>query len=99
MKNACGVAGNDDSGTFDLDNLDACFADFDFGDDGHEETEDGGEEVEVDAADSIGKALLVKQACLHHVFLHVMSFIHIRGSPQARAFSKKSCEQVEVPIL
>jgi hypothetical protein len=67
MKKALQVAGNDDSGTFDLDDLDARLADFDFGDEGDEETEEDGEEVEVDAANSIGKALLlVKQVCPRH---------------------------------
>ena len=61
MKKALQVAGNDsaadDTGTFDLDDLDAHLAD-----EGDEETGDG--EDEVDTADSVGKALLlVKQVC------------------------------------
>jgi hypothetical protein len=71
MKKALRVAGNDNAGTFQvgLDDLDARLADFDFGDsdEGDEETGDGGlgeDDDEVDAADSVGKALLlVKQVC------------------------------------
>jgi hypothetical protein len=52
------------SSTFDLDDLDARLADFNFNDEDDEETGDGEEEDEVDAADSAGKALLlVKQEC------------------------------------
>jgi hypothetical protein len=67
MKKALQVVDSaaNDTGVFDLDDLDACLADFNFGDEGDEETEDGGEEDEVDTADSVGKALLlVKQVCL-----------------------------------
>jgi hypothetical protein len=71
MKKALRVAGNDDVGPVagtsqvGLDDLDARLADFNFGDEGDEETGDGGEEDDdVDAADSVGKALLlVKQVC------------------------------------
>lgn len=91
MKKALQVTSDDGSGTFDLDDLNTRLANFDFDDDNDEEIEsDGGEEEgaleeEVDAADSLGKALLlVKQIC---------------ASPQARAFFKKSCQQVGVPIL
>jgi hypothetical protein len=71
MKKALQVASDDGSGTFDLDDLDTHLANFDFDDNNNEEIEsDGGEEEgaleeEVDAADSLGKALLlVKQVCL-----------------------------------
>ena len=71
MKKALQVASDDGSGTFDLDDLNTHLANFDFDDDTNEEIEsDGGEEEgaqeeEVDAADSLGKALLlVKQVCL-----------------------------------
>ena len=61
MKKALQVASEDDSGTFNLDDLDACLADFNFDDDNDDNDEKNGE---VDAADSIGKALLlVKQVC------------------------------------
>jgi len=70
MKKALEVTSNDDSGTFDLDDLDTCLADFNFDDENDEEIEgDEGQEEEtleadVDAADSVGKALLlVKQVC------------------------------------
>ena len=70
MKKALQVAGNysaaDNADIFDLDNVDACLriADLNFGDEDDEETEDGGEEDEVDSANSVGKALLlVKQVC------------------------------------
>ena len=68
MKKALQVAGNysvaDNAGIFDLDDLDTCLwiADLNFGDEDDEETEDGGEEDEVDSADSVGKALLL---CMH----------------------------------
>ena len=71
MKKALQVTSDDGSGTFDLDDLNTHLANFDFDDDTNEEIEsDGGEEEgaqeeEVDAADSLGKALLlVKQVCL-----------------------------------
>jgi hypothetical protein len=73
MTKALHIASNDGSGTFDLDDLDARLAGFDFddnnGDEDENEGDDGEEEegleAEVDAANSIGKALLlVKQVCL-----------------------------------
>ncbi len=63
MKKALQVASDNNSGAFDLDDFDACLADFD-NDDNDDEEIDGGneEETDVDAADTIGKALLlVKQ--------------------------------------
>lgn len=91
MKKALQVVSDDDSGTFDLDDIDARLANFNFGDDndeeieGEDDEEDEALEAEVDTAAAVGKALLlVKQ---------------IRASPQARAFFKKSCQQVEVPVL
>ena len=73
MTKALHIVSNDSSGMFDLDDLDACLAGFDFDDnDGDEDKNEGddgeeeeGLEAEVHAADSIGKALLlVKQVCL-----------------------------------
>ena len=67
------MASNDGSGAFDLDDLDARLAGFDFDDNNDDEDESEGDdgeeeeglEAEVDAADSIGKALLlVKQVRL-----------------------------------
>ena len=58
---------------FDLDDLDACLAGFNFDDNNGDEDENEGDdseeeeglEAEVDAADSIRKSfLLVKQVCL-----------------------------------
>ena len=70
----CGTPEPDDvsaGGTFDLDDLDKHLANFDFDDNNNEEIESDGREEEgaleeeVDAADSLGKALLpVKQVCL-----------------------------------
>ena len=73
MKKALQVASDDSSGTFDLDDLEARLDGFDFDDDKNEGEEKEGDDnekeealgAEVDAADSIGKALLlVKQVCL-----------------------------------
>ncbi|KAF8156025.1 hypothetical protein B0H34DRAFT_517919 [Crassisporium funariophilum] len=88
IKRAFKATSIDDSNTFDIDELDTRLADFDF-DEGEEEeddeVDDAALEEDFDAADSIGKALmLVKQ---------------IRASPQARAFFTKSCKQVDVPVL
>jgi hypothetical protein len=69
MKKALRVVSDNNSSTFDLDNLDVHLGGFNFDDNDDEENEDddGDEEAleaEVDAADSIGKALLlVKQVC------------------------------------
>jgi hypothetical protein len=68
IKKALQVMGDDNSSTFDLDDIDAHLADFNFDDDNNEEVggeDDEEDEVEVDAADAVGKALLlVKQVCL-----------------------------------
>jgi hypothetical protein len=71
VKKALQVASNNGSSTFDLDELDTCLAGFNFNDKDDEENEgnDGEEdealEAAVDAADSVGKALLlVKQVYL-----------------------------------
>jgi Ca2+-binding EF-hand superfamily protein len=68
MKRALQTVGDDNSGTFDLDNLDTHLADINFDDDSDEGNESGNEEEdeleELHAADSVGKALLlVKQVC------------------------------------
>ena len=109
MKKALQFASDSNSGTFDLDDLDTCLANLDDGDndngdvDEDEEIEGSDdEETRVDAADSIGKAiLLVKQVCLsqsNFAGTNIWS-TQIRASPQARAFFKKSCQQVGVPVL
>jgi len=73
MMKALHIVSNNGSGMFDLDDLDACLAGFDFDDNNGDEDENEGDdskeeeglEAEVDAADSIRKALLlVKQVCL-----------------------------------
>jgi len=110
MKKALQVVSDDDSGTFDLDDIDARLANFNFGDDndeeieGEDDEEDEALEAEVDTAAAVGKALLlVKQVWLAPfatVFIGIdTTFVQIRASPQARAFFKKSCQQVEVPVL
>jgi hypothetical protein len=69
MKKALQVVSDDDSSTFDLDDIDAHLANFNFGDDDDEIEDDDDDEdgvgAEVDAAAAVGKALLlIKQVCL-----------------------------------
>ena len=70
MKKALKVANNDTSDIFDLDELDARLTAFDFDDEDKDSGENYSEdketlEAEVDASNSIGKALLlVKQVSL-----------------------------------
>jgi hypothetical protein len=73
MMKALHIVSNDSSGTFDLDDLDAHLAGFNFDDNNGDEDknegnvgeEEEGLEAEVDTTDSIRKALLlVNQVCL-----------------------------------
>lgn len=110
MKSALQAIGDNNSGTVDLANIDTDLADlggFDSDNDNDHESDDEDEDnpAELQAADSVGKALLlVKQVRLssaladeHHEQSH--DLFKIRASPQARAFFKKSCRQVEVPVI
>ena len=77
IKKALEVEINDDSGMFDIEELDMRLGSFDFDDN---DDDDGKEEellgAEVAAADSVGKALLlVKQVCTFQLLQNSLIFI------------------------
>jgi hypothetical protein len=90
------AAFNKSQGQVDLDQLE-----YDLGaveEDGEDEDED----EDFDIADTVGKALaLIKQVSIPGIVLqlHPHNAMQIRKSPQARAFFKQSCVEVNVPQL
>jgi len=72
-------------------------------DDGDDDGNDGEGSCDFDVADTVGKVLaLVKQVrnqlSVEHNFLRYFR-LQIRKSPQARAFFKQTCIEVNIPCL
>ena len=62
---------------------------------------DDNDSMEYDVGDALGKVLaLVTQVCCHYIAFRIpFHGPQIRRSPQARAFFKQSCREVDIPTL